>query len=101
MSSRRITEIQWFLGGLAVGGVATLLLAPGSGRDTRRRIVEKGLESASATAEGLIGEDRMERGRELYRRGEEIRGIVKDSLDIAKRAREVTRPLGDGESSGD
>lgn len=98
MSSRRITEIQWFLAGLVAGGVTTLLLAPGSGRETRQRIVERGVEGARRTAEGLIGEERIERGRELYRRGEEIRGIVEDSVDIAKRARQVTRPL-DGESS--
>ena len=100
MPSRRITEIEWFLAGLIVGGVTTLFLAPGSGRETRHRIVEKSLESARTTAEGLIGEERIERGRQLYHRGEEIRGIVEDSIDIAKRARQVTRPLDDDSSTG-
>jgi len=34
-----------FLAGAAVGGVAALLLAPGSGEHTRRRLVELGDEA--------------------------------------------------------
>jgi gas vesicle protein len=94
-SKRRITEIQWFLAGLAVGGVTTMLLAPRSGRQTRQRLVEKGLEGARTTAEALLGEEQVERGRRLYERGEEIRNIVTDTVDIARRARQVTRPLND------
>lgn len=101
VTSKRITEIEWFLAGLAFGGVATLLLVPSSGRQTRRHIVEKGLDGARATAETLIGEDRVERGRQLYRRGEEIRGIVEDSIGIAKRARQAARPLDDETSEID
>ena len=39
MSDNRIDNIGWFFAGLGLGAVVALLLAPKSGRDTRKAIV--------------------------------------------------------------
>lgn len=89
--NRTLEAIPWFLAGFAVGGAATLLLTPHSGPDTRRLALEKGLEKA----ENLIGEERVEKGRQLYHRGGEIRDLARDTAEVARRARRIRRPLGD------
>ena len=89
--SDRLDALPWFLAGLSVGAVAGLLLAPRSGHEIRRLAVEKGLDKA----ESLIGEERVEKGRQLYQRGEEIRDLARDSVDVARRARRIKRPLGE------
>lgn len=99
MPLKRITEIQWFITGLAVGSLTTLLLTPHSGRQTRRRLVDGSFNRVRSTAEGVLGEERVEQGRRIYQRGEEIRTIVEDTVDIARRARRITRPLEDNDST--
>lgn len=39
MSDNRIDNIGWFFAGLGLGAVVAILLAPKSGRDTRKAIV--------------------------------------------------------------
>lgn len=85
----RLAKVPWFIAGLGLGALTALLLAPRSGRETRHLIVEKGIDKA----EDLIGEERVQRGRQIYRRGEEIRDLAKDTVDVARRARRVARPL--------
>jgi gas vesicle protein len=100
MDRNPLTMIPWFLTGVLTGTVAALLLAPRSGSDTRRRVVERGIDAA----EGLIGEERVEQGRRTLRRGQEIRELARDAADVARRARRVIRPLdqeGDGGDKGE
>ena len=89
----RGTEIAWFVAGVSLGVVTGLLVAPRSGRETRRLVVDTGLDKALDTAEDLLGEENVDKGRRLFRRGEEIRDLARDTADVAKRARQATRPL--------
>lgn len=59
----------WFLTGIAVGAAVALLLAPDSGRRTRRRIARTA-EDVQEYLEDL-GEELIEKGRELVERGKQ------------------------------
>ena len=97
MNDDSLPRIGWFIAGFSLGTLTALLLAPQSGRETRHRIIEKSVDGA----ESLIGEDRIERGRQIYRRSEELRDLAKDTVDVARRARRVTRPLEGGDAGSE
>jgi len=76
--------------GFGLGAAAVLLTAPDSGSETRRRLVEKGVVGIT----DLVGGERIEQGRQMYDRAAEVTDLARDTLDVAKRARRLTRPLG-------
>ncbi len=74
----------WFVGGLALGAAATLLLAPQWGARTRRQLqntAEQGKRSLLASSQEIVS-----RGRELYERGREI---AEETADLFERGRSV------------
>lgn len=90
MTNRERAEaFAYFAAGLGLGAAAVLLTAPQSGFETRRLLVEKGVEGVTEA----IGEERIEKGRQLYSRAAEVRDLARDAVDVAKRARLAIRPL--------
>ncbi len=75
------THLVWFLAGIGIGAVVTLMFAPQAGSETRRMLArgagkakalaldgaERGRDYLSERAEEL-----REQGRELYERGREV-----------------------------
>lgn len=75
-----LPSVLSFLAGVAVGTAVGVLIAPESGRRTRRRIVRTA-EDVQDYLEDL-GEELVERGRELIERGrqaadETVKGLGK------------------------
>lgn len=73
-----------FLVGAAIGAAAALLLAPETGKKTRRKLASKGEE----VADYLIGagKDMVEKCADLYERSEEIGGEATRELAAKYRA---------------
>lgn len=76
----------WFLAGAALGATAALLLAPKSGKETRKYISDTTKDGREAVEES--GRDLMERGKELYERG---RKIAEDAGDLFERGRKLVQ----------
>lgn len=81
-----------FLLGAATGGLAALLLAPASGRETRRRLREastdlyaQGLESAE-DAKGRIEETAREVGDTAQEKARKVAGATRDRVEAAQEA---------------
>jgi gas vesicle protein len=60
----RLDTIQWaalgFASGLAIGGAVALIMAPKSGRETRKLVQSKVLEAATAASDGVMsGADKV------------------------------------------
>jgi len=78
--------LGWFVFGTAVGVAAAILLAPGSGKATRRKLAKhatrgrKNLFNAS--------QDAIDKGRELFERGREIAQEASDMFERGKRVAE-------------
>lgn len=76
--------LGWFLFGTAVGVTAALLLAPGSGKATRRKLArqaDKGRKNFFNASQEAI-----DKGRELFERGREI---AQEASDMFERGRRV------------
>ncbi len=91
MKNSDVSAIAWFGAGVACGTAVALLVAPHSGTRSRRILIEKGVEGL----EQVIGEERVEKAQQIYERGRESAAVVHDSLEVAKRARNLKRPLGE------
>jgi len=90
MTNRERAEaFACFAAGIGLGAAAVLLTAPQSGSETRRLLLDKGVEGVTE----VIGEERIEKGRQMYSRAGEVRDLARDAIDVAKRARQVMRPL--------
>jgi gas vesicle protein len=77
-------KVLWFLAGAAIGSTIALLLAPQSGRETRRIIKKKTREGREALAES--SRDLMDKGRELYDKG---RRVADDAAELFERGRRL------------
>ena len=76
----------WFLAGVVIGAGAALLLAPKSGKDTRRYLsstTKNGREAMESS-----GRELMDRGKDLYDRGKKI---VEDASDLFERGRKLVQ----------
>ena len=76
--------IAWFIGGAALGAAVAILLAPGSGEETRRKLVahaERGRKAISESSQDII-----DKGRELYERGREI---AEEAAELFERGRRI------------
>jgi gas vesicle protein len=76
----------WFLAGAVIGAGAALLLAPKSGKDTRKYITKTTKDSKEAMESS--GRDLMERGKQLYDQGKKI---VDDASDLFERGRKLVQ----------
>lgn len=76
----------WFLAGAAIGAGVALLLAPKSGKDTRKYLSKTTKNTREAMESS--GRDMMDRGKELYDRG---RKIVEDASDLFERGRKLVQ----------
>ncbi len=81
-----------FFWGATLGGLAALLLAPASGRETRRRLREassdlyaQGVESAGQAREHIEGTAR-EVGEVTQERAREVAGAARDRVAAAQEA---------------
>ncbi len=90
MTNRERAEaFAYFAAGIGLGAAVVLLTTPQSGSETRRLLVDKGIEGVTE----VIGEERIEKGRQMYGRAGEVRDLARDAIDVAKRARLAMRPL--------
>ena len=76
----------WFVAGAAIGAAAALLLAPKSGKDTRKYLSKQTKSTRDAMESS--GRDMMDRGKDLYDRG---RKIVEDAGDLFERGRKLVQ----------
>ncbi len=86
MAGQRTTGalIGWFVGGALIGAAVALLVAPQSGKRTRRDLkkqAEKGRKSFLESSQDIVA-----RGRELYERGREI---AEETAEIFERGRKI------------
>ncbi len=79
-------NLGWFLAGAVIGVTGALLLAPKSGKDTRKylaRTTNDGREAMESS-----GRELMDRGKELYERGKKI---AEDASDLFERGRKLVQ----------
>jgi len=77
-------KVVWFLAGASIGATIALLLAPQSGRETRRIIKRKTREGREALADS--SRDLIEKGRDLYEKG--LR-VADDAAEMIERGRRL------------
>jgi gas vesicle protein len=80
------SNLGWFLAGAVIGAGAALLLAPKSGKDTRKYLTKTTQNSREAMESS--GRELMDRGKELYDRGKKI---VEDASDLFERGRKLVQ----------
>ena len=82
--NRNLEMIAWMAGGVALGAVVALLLAPDTGSRTRQKLVEQAGEGSRS----LLGssQDIIAKGRELFEQG---RGIVEDTAKLLENVRQI------------
>ncbi len=80
--------IGWLIAGAALGVAAALLLAPGSGTQTRQKLKAQ----AGCGGKAVLDSAReiFERGRDWYERGREIAEEVADTFERSRRIAEKT-----------
>ena len=64
------STVVWFVSGIALGAVVSLLWAPEKGEQTREKLAEHAERGRKSLIES--GREFYERGRDLYQRGREI-----------------------------
>ena len=78
------TVIAWFIGGALLGAAVALLIAPESGKRTRKNLLKQAEKGRKSLVES--GQELFERGRELYERGREI---AEDAADMFEKGRRI------------
>jgi gas vesicle protein len=79
-------NIGWFAAGAVLGMAAAMLLAPKSGKETRRFISEKTQQGRDAVVD--TGKDVYEQTRDMVDKG---RRLVEDAADLFERGRKLVR----------
>jgi gas vesicle protein len=72
------TKVAYFLAGLGIGAAVALLLAPLSGEETRKRIVDKAQEGKDYVA--TKGRELRKQAEDLVDHGKELVSRQKDRL---------------------
>lgn len=78
------TVIAWFIGGALLGAAVALLIAPESGKHTRKNLLKQAERGRKSLVES--GQELFEKGRELYERGREI---AEDAADLFEKGRRI------------
>jgi len=81
-----VNNIGWFVAGAVVGMTAAILLAPQSGKKTRRFIADKTQQGKDAVVEA--GKDVYDHSKEMIDKG---RQLVEDAADLFERGRKLVR----------
>jgi len=81
-------NIGWFVAGAVVGMTAAILLAPQSGKKTRRLIADKTQQGKEAVAD--TGKEVYDRSKEMIDKG---RQLVEGAADLFERGRKLVRGL--------
>lgn len=76
--------IGWLVVGVVLGAAAALLLAPESGKRTRRKLMKQAERGRKTILES--SQEIFDRGRELYERGREI---AEDAAEMFERGRRI------------
>ena len=79
-------RLTWFLTGAAIGAAVAILLAPKSGKDTRKILAQtrqRGKEALEDT-----GKDIADAGRDMFERG---RKLVDDATELFDRGRKLVQ----------
>ena len=79
-------HLIWFLAGVAVGAAAGLLLAPATGRETRRLISQKTSEGKDYLVE--TGRDIYSKSKDIYERGKDL---ADDAAELFDRGRKLAK----------
>jgi gas vesicle protein len=77
-------RLLWFLAGASIGATIALLVAPQSGRETRRIIKRKTREGREVLSD--TSRDLMDKGRDLYEKG--LR-VADDAAEMIERGRRL------------
>lgn len=80
------SDLGWFVAGAVVGLAAALLLAPQSGKDTRRFISDKTQQGRDAVSDA--GKDIYDRSKDVLDKG---RQLVEDAADLFESGRKLVR----------
>jgi gas vesicle protein len=78
------TAIGWFVCGAVLGAGAAILLAPDSGKHTRRKLAKQAERGRKTFMNS--GQEAISRGRELFERGREL---ADEAADLFERGRKV------------
>jgi gas vesicle protein len=78
------SSMGWFLFGTCVGVTAAILLAPGSGKATRRKLAKQAARGRKNFFHA--SQEAIDKGRELFERGREI---AQEASDMFERGRRV------------
>jgi gas vesicle protein len=76
--------IGWLVVGAVLGAAVALLLAPESGKRTRRKLMKQAERGRKTILES--SQEIFDRGRELYERGREI---AEDAAEMFERGRRI------------
>lgn len=86
MAACNSSMIGWFVGGAALGAAVALLLAPGSGEETRKKLAEGANRGGKALSQH--SQDILAKGRELYERGRELADEAADLFETGRKVAE-------------
>jgi gas vesicle protein len=81
-------NIGWFVAGAVVGMTAAILLAPQSGKKTRKILSDKTQQGKEAVAD--TGKEVYDRSKDMIDKG---RQLVEDAADLFDRGRKLVRGL--------
>jgi gas vesicle protein len=86
MDDNNVSNVGWFVAGIAVGATVALLAAPQSGKETRKYIGKTTQNSREAME--ASGKELMDRGKELYERGKKI---AEEAADLFERGKKLVQ----------
>jgi gas vesicle protein len=81
-----VNNIAWFVAGAVAGMATALLLAPQSGKRTRRLIADKTQQGRDAVTD--TSKEVVDRGKDMVEKG---RQLVEDAVDLFERGRKLVR----------
>ena len=81
-----MNSIGWFVAGAVAGMTAALLLAPQTGKKTRRILADKAQQGREAVED--TGKEVVDRGKDMVDKG---RQLVEDAVELFERGRKLVR----------
>jgi gas vesicle protein len=84
MERENSSGIIWLVSGVALGAAVALLVAPETGKRTRRKLAKQAERGRKTVMES--SREIYERGRDLYERGREI---AEDAAEMFERGRKL------------